>query len=170
MTIEKRYRRLDEAIASVKTELAAAGYPLSCTGIGCNGCCRGAVQVEPAELPSIVAAMDDAAWQRVTDAAVAIGNQPETTMCPLLEPTTGACSVWAARPATCRAYGVVSPAEWCWPEKVGLRDVARPMPLLMLLKTVFGMKTESVVVLGDELVARLPRVDTRPQHRRIPVP
>ena len=155
MTLADRYHSLDDAIEVVKAELVAAGAPLSCAGIGCNGCCRGAVQVAPAELAPIVAAMDEDAWQRVAGAALALGDHPETTMCPLLDPVTGGCSVWAARPATCRAYGVVSPAEWCWPEKVGLRDVARPLALIGLLRTVFGMRLDDVVILGDELVARL---------------
>ena len=47
----------------------------------------------------------------------------ERALCPLLDPDTKLCTVYAERPLVCRAYVVVSPPDFCYPERVG------PMPV-----------------------------------------
>jgi Fe-S-cluster containining protein len=115
------------------------------------------VQIFPEELTLLLDAMDDDAWARVADSEAELRARSENAICPLIDPSTGGCSVYRVRPSTCRAYGVVSPRDWCWPEKVGVRDVATPMILLEPLRDVFGIRTHEARILGDELVARLER-------------
>ncbi len=66
---------------------------------------------------------------RAADAERAGGDPEEaaaTARCPLLDATTGACTVYAERPLVCRGYVVVTPPRDCHPELVGPREVATP--------------------------------------------
>ncbi len=81
-------------------------------GKGCDTCCR-----RLAELPQLTAAE----WNLLRDGLAALSPQRldeigrdlaalarhgvRPLVCPLLEPSTGTCPVYAQRPVACRSYG-----------------------------------------------------------------
>lgn len=99
--------------------------PISCGGVGCNGCCRGEIEVTAEEWKEIRQHIPD-------EVLVRIGPPPkrakdrEARICPLLG-SDGGCSVYAVRPLACRAYAVLTPADWCWPERAGPQKVLKVM-------------------------------------------
>ena len=144
--------------------------PVSCEAIGCNGCCRGSVPVTPEESERIIALMDDAAWQRVTQSKKELLENSRHVVCPLLDPESGACTVYDERPISCRAYHVITPKEWCFFDKVGEKAIAQPGWCLEVnmwgLFTAIGTTEKEAVateidpdeafpVLGNLLVAHL---------------
>lgn len=120
---------LREAIATdmkrLETLSLLRGTPISCKGRGCNGCCRGEIEVSAEEWEEIRQHIPDEALSR-------IGPPPKRTkdreerICPLLS-TDGGCNIYAVRPLACRAYAVLTPADWCWPEHAGPRKVLKVM-------------------------------------------
>lgn len=104
---------------------------LSCRGAGCWGCCRGAVLVFDVEWSDLRPHIPAEAFDRVRASAGVFTNygRAREAVCPLLDRSTGRCTVYEHRPVACRAYGVVTPAEWCFPEVSGVRDVGTPTPL-----------------------------------------
>ena len=112
--LAKARRKVGEAVEKL-------GDKVSCRGFACSGCCRGEVRVRPDEVERIVPLVSPAAWLRIR-AVPATANR-KTLVCPLLDPVTRACTVYVERPLVCRGYTVATPPEWCWPEKVGIRDV-----------------------------------------------
>lgn len=138
-------RRVQRALAQVPWELerlegelraSEVTAPVSCRGRGCAACCRSDVPVFAHELPGILAAMPADAVDRVRANASRLVAGARRVPCPALDPTSGACTVYAARPATCRGYAVVSPAEWCDVEVSGVRDVATPVDRLVAVAAV----------------------------------
>ena len=85
---------------------------------GCDECCRrlaSVPRVSRQEWQSIVAALEDLppdsaelVRRRIRDSAQA---EPPV-VCPLLDPDSGACLVYAARPLACRAYGFYAEREF----------------------------------------------------------
>ena len=81
-------------------------------GKGCDGCCR-----RLADVPRLTAAE----WEWLRDGLAALrperlheirqdmaglaARQSRPVVCPLLDPSTGACLVYAHRPVACRTYG-----------------------------------------------------------------
>lgn len=135
-------RRVQRALAQVPRELdrldvelraSEVVTPVSCRGLGCSACCRSDVPVFVHELPGLLAAMPPDAVERVQANAGRLVAGARGVPCPALDPATGACTVYAARPAACRGYAVVSPAEWCDVEVSGVRDVATPVERLLLV-------------------------------------
>jgi Fe-S-cluster containining protein len=102
------------------------GLPLSCGGVGCNGCCRASVPATMPEVDEIVQAMTPEAWAALEANEDQIRDDPQVAFCPLLDPETGGCSVYEIRPLVCRLYAVCSPKEWCWPERTGTKEVSIP--------------------------------------------
>lgn len=80
-------------------------------GKGCDGCCR-----RLAEMPRLTSAewallkqglAELPAERRLTlqKEVAALAEQSGPLVCPLLEPATGVCPVYAQRPVACRTYG-----------------------------------------------------------------
>jgi Fe-S-cluster containining protein len=143
------------------SDLHNHGLALACGGIGCNGCCRGAVPVTDAEWDALLPVIPEDAWSRVDNAALRLLNPDAERLerCPLLDPENGSCSVYNERPLTCRAYHSTAPSrDWCWPERVGSnKDIPQhPVPeaaVVALLFDAVDTKTSAVRTLGRRLVA-----------------
>ena len=87
----------------------ASAHPAWPCHKGCDDCCR-SLASEPL--------VSEAEWQRVAQAIDALPNasqlreriratagQPRPVTCALLDPDTGACLIYDARPIACRTYG-----------------------------------------------------------------
>lgn len=167
----------DKAMVKIRDACAANGCPISCpTGddaIGCNGCCRGEIIALPGEAEAIAERMDDASWERVR-ALPDSTDERRRAVCPLLDPDTGACSVYDIRPCACRVYAVVSPVDWCYPERAGLRDVGTPSTCVDTINylgwKVLGSPREptTLLTLGEALthILRRRRADAAQAERR----
>ena len=121
--LDKIRGRVDEFVGQLKARRA-----ISCGGAGCCGCCRGEIALHPREAQRLLPHVTPAAWERVRRQHELYQGAPEgaaqrLARCPLLEPD-GRCGVYAERPLACRAYVVVTPVDWCYPERAGTRDVA----------------------------------------------
>jgi Fe-S-cluster containining protein len=86
---------------------------------GCTECCTGPfpiTQLDAARLREGLAELersDPARAARVierTREAAARGDQGDEDACPVLDPETGGCDLYAARPVTCRTFG--PPMRW----------------------------------------------------------
>ncbi len=116
----------DQAIAAA---IRDDGRKVSCRGRGCSACCQGPVAAVADEVDAILAVADDATKARIADYHVA-------KACPLLDPTTQSCSVYAHRPLTCRVYVSFSPPAWCANE--GKVERAERPRLGRLLQSLYG--------------------------------
>jgi len=106
---------LDAALAE---SVRKSGGWLVCR-LGCTECCIGpfpitrldAVRLREglAELQQTGPARAARVLQRSRE-AVARGAENEEDACPVLDPETGACDLYAARPVTCRTFG--PPMRW----------------------------------------------------------
>jgi Fe-S-cluster containining protein len=106
---------LDAALAESARK---SGEWLVCK-LGCTGCCIGPfpiTQLDAVRLRAGLAELersDPARAARVMERsreAVARGAANEEDACPVLDPETGACDLYAARPVTCRTFG--PPMRW----------------------------------------------------------
>ena len=100
--------------AEVGTRVAAirADHPDWLCGKGCDACCRRLAtlpQLTPPEaerLRAALAALPVAEVATIRRRLDALGPAPAAPVtCPLLDPQSGACPVYAARPLACRSYG-----------------------------------------------------------------
>ena len=100
--------------AEVETRVAAirADHPDWLCGKGCDACCRRLAtlpQLTPPEaerLRAALAALAVAEVATIRRRLAALGPAPAAPVtCPLLDPQSGACPVYAARPLACRSYG-----------------------------------------------------------------
>jgi Fe-S-cluster containining protein len=153
---------VDDIYVQARDGAARDGTPFSCRGIGCNACCRGEVAVMQRELERIVPLVSDDAFRRaVNNPDLLHPKRARFAMCPLLDPKTGGCSVYAERPIVCRTYHVVTPAEWCDPAG-GTRDVASSALVSAAVVAVHvAHETQHgsgyVVTLGEAIVAEARR-------------
>jgi Fe-S-cluster containining protein len=106
---------LDAALAESARK---SGEWLVCR-LGCTECCIGPfpiTQLDARRLREGLAALestDPARAARVLERSretVARGAENEEDPCPVLDPETGACHLYAARPVTCRTFG--PPMRW----------------------------------------------------------
>ncbi len=106
---------LDAALAE---SARRSGEWLVCR-LGCTECCIGPfpiTQLDAIRLREGLAELeqsDPARAARVLERsrdAVARGDQGDEDACPVLDPETGACDLYAARPVTCRTFG--PPMRW----------------------------------------------------------
>src|ERR1017187_8604913 len=106
---------LDAALAE---SVLKSGSWLVCR-LGCTECCLGPVpltQLDAVSLREGVAELersDPARAARIlrrTREAVARGAENEEDACAVLDPETGGCDLYAARPVTCRTFG--PPMRW----------------------------------------------------------
>ncbi len=100
--------------AEVETRVAAirADHPDWLCGKGCDACCRRLAtlpQLTPPEaerLRAALAALPVAEIATIRRRLDALGPAPAAPVtCPLLDPQSGACPVYAARPLACLSYG-----------------------------------------------------------------
>jgi len=101
------HREIDARVDTIR-----ASHPDWLCGKGCDGCCR-----QLAELPRLthgewqllqtgLAALDETQRDDIQQRLTALGPAPTRPVtCPLLDPATGACPVYAHRPVACRTYG-----------------------------------------------------------------
>ena len=106
---------LDAALAESARK---SGEWLVCR-LGCTECCIGPfpiTQLDARRLREGLAALestDPARAARVLERSretVARGAENEEDPCPVLDPETGGCDLYAARPVTCRTFG--PPMRW----------------------------------------------------------
>ena len=116
--LEALYAQADARAAALSAERAS--WPCR---RGCDHCCRhlaGPLPVSDVEWAylwegflALDAGTQAAVRARVARMAEAGAARPYT--CPLLDPATGACSVYAHRPLACRTYGfALSRGEGLW--------------------------------------------------------
>lgn len=113
---------LDEGLAEAARR---AGPHLACR-IGCTDCCIGPFPITPldarrlrrglAELRALDPARADEVVRRAREATAIFGDVPDVddekfaerhaaVPCPALDPDSGACDLYAARPVSCRTFG-----------------------------------------------------------------
>ncbi|MGA2194934.1 MAG: YkgJ family cysteine cluster protein [Bryobacteraceae bacterium] len=106
---------LDAALAE---SARRSGAWLVCK-LGCTECCIGPfpiTQLDAVRLREGLSGLqhsDPARAARILQRsreAVARGDQGDEDACPVLDPETGACDLYAARPVTCRTFG--PPVRW----------------------------------------------------------
>ena len=106
---------LDAALAE---SVRKSGEWLVCR-LGCTECCIGPfpiTQLDAVRLREGLAKLeqsDPARADRVIERsreAIARGGQGDEDACPVLDPETGGCDLYAARPVTCRTFG--PPVRW----------------------------------------------------------
>lgn len=161
----KRLRnRMAADLVLLRAQFIKAGTPVSCKGLGCNGCCRGEVALHPAEWRDLLPHVPDGAWKRVREHSFELSTNSQHARCPLLDPDTGGCTVYEHRPFACRAYMVVTPVDHCYPERVGRQEVASPADAIGLIVLAwdrlpggrFGLGGSQVgPTLGERLVAEV---------------
>lgn len=118
-------------------------------GAELHGCCRGEVALWPDEAPRLRPVIPQAALDRLK--AQGRGAAPRWAMCPLLDPDTKRCSVYEQRPLMCRAYLALTPADHCYPEQGGLRDVLTPIEPIVAAAE--AMRTQPSTTLREMLWA-----------------
>ena len=106
---------LAELLADIDARVNAirAGHPDWLCAKGCDGCCRRLAAVPrltAAEWALLRDALAALAAPRLDEirrnmAALAEAQRSFPVVCPLLDPESGACPVYAARPVACRTYG-----------------------------------------------------------------
>jgi Fe-S-cluster containining protein len=106
---------LDTAMAE---SVRKSGAWLVCK-LGCTECCMGSFPITQldavrlreghAELEQNDPARAARVLRRCSE-MVARGEQRDEDPCPVLDPETGACDLYAARPVTCRTFG--PPVRW----------------------------------------------------------
>lgn len=100
---------------------------------GCSECCLGPFEITQldaarlraglAELQAADPARAARVRQRAQEAAGRLPELPDDDPCPVLDPATGTCDLYAARPVTCRIFGppvnlgagAVGVCELCFP-------------------------------------------------------
>jgi Fe-S-cluster containining protein len=106
------------AIYEFLDDLAKYIAPTPCRK-GCSSCCHYAVSISEVEVQFIE--------QVAKKKRLKVGREPRDfngQPCPFL--VNGACSIYSARPYSCRRHHSLAPtAEWCAPEKSFAGDFAR---------------------------------------------
>ena len=101
------HQRIDDRVTSVRKE-----HPGWLCGKGCDTCCR-----QLAALPQLtraewewlregLATLPSAQLTEIHRRIATLGLTPQPPVtCPLLDPASGACPIYAHRPVACRTYG-----------------------------------------------------------------
>lgn len=101
-------RRLLASIDAAMAEAARRGGVVC--RLGCTECCRGEFELtalDVARLRAGLARLAPEAKARVLG-RVAAHTGGDDELCPVLDPSTGACELYEARPVTCRAFGAAT--------------------------------------------------------------
>mgnify|MGYP000867396909 CR=1 FL=1 len=106
-TLSRLQSDIDVRVQAIREE-----HPEWLCGKGCANCCR-----RLAEIPQLtatewrllregLAALSPERLQAIShDLAALVGQPWRPIVCPLLDPSTNACPVYAQRPVACRTYG-----------------------------------------------------------------
>ena len=112
--IAEEDRRLLVVIANAMDEVKRRSGERVVCRLGCTECCRGPFEITALDALRLRAGLralestDAARAERVKARAgesVAATAEEEDRMCPALDPETGGCNLYAARPVTCRTFG-----------------------------------------------------------------
>ena len=118
-------RALIQVVDAALAEAARNSGPWLVCRPGCTGCCMGPfpiTQLDARRLREGLAELES----RDLDRAARVrerARQPAVTdddPCPALDPSTGTCDLYAARPITCRIFG---PPVRCGTEAVGVCEL-----------------------------------------------
>jgi len=115
--IEAGDRQLLVEIGETLAEAARRSGPWLVCRPGCTQCCTGPFDITQLDARRLQAGlralseMDPARAAAVRGRAAEYVRQPDLDelACPALDPATGRCDLYEARPVTCRAFG---PATW----------------------------------------------------------
>ena len=105
-TLSRLCADIDERVDAVRS-----GRPDWPCAKGCDSCCRHLAEeprltaAEWALLRDALAALPAQRLAEIRLAMLALAAGPRPLVCPLLDPASGACPVYAARPVACRTYG-----------------------------------------------------------------
>jgi Fe-S-cluster containining protein len=92
--------------AAVAEAVRRSGSWIACR-IGCTGCCMGTFPIsglDAERLRSGMTALDPQRAARVRERARR-ATRSDDEPCPALDPASGACDLYEARPLTCRLFG-----------------------------------------------------------------
>lgn len=155
--------RVASTHAKADAAFEAVRKRITCPGKGCAACCRGDVVAHPAEVEHLRAYVTAAAWARVRERAALKLLARMRAPCPLLDPETQTCTVYAHRPGVCRIYAVVTPPAWCDAKTAGSRDIANPAVPIVALRDAMDNFLPGGYAAGelliDQLINRAPRED-----------
>ena len=105
--LDTLHRAIDDRVAAIRLT-----HPHWLCGKGCDACCRQLAalpQLTRAEwelLRTGLAALPAPQLAKIHRRIEALGPAPQPPVtCPLLDPASGACPVYAQRPVACRSYG-----------------------------------------------------------------
>jgi Fe-S-cluster containining protein len=125
MSLAADDRALIQIVDAALADAARKSGPWLVCRSGCTECCMGPFDITPLDAIRLRQGLDELATrdpgraaQIRTRARRATGAEDEP--CPALDPATGACDLYAARPLTCRAFG---PAVRCGSEAVGVCEL-----------------------------------------------
>jgi len=114
--IETADRRLLASVSSAMEEAAhKSGDWLVCRP-GCTQCCIGPFEITALDALRLrngmakLAATDTAKADRIRS-RIAVYVEQEDSPCPVLDPSTGLCDLYDARPITCRVFGPATHVE-----------------------------------------------------------
>ena len=106
-TLTRLHAEIDARVQAIR-----ADRPDWLCAKGCDSCCRRLAEVpqlraaEWALLREALTALPAQHLARIGDDLAALAKQKDRPLtCPLLDATSGACPVYAARPLACRSYG-----------------------------------------------------------------
>lgn len=109
----KPINRLDrvKAIYNLVDEIIAEMEPMTVCRKGCAWCCAIPVEVMPIEVKYII--NKTGLKPQKTGFIPIAGHEHNFGYCPLLDKTTGTCSVYEYRPLNCRAFVVFDSPDYC---------------------------------------------------------
>src|SRR5206468_193273 len=118
---------LVQIVDAAFAEAARRSGPWLVCRAGCTQCCYGTFSITPLDvwrlqrgLAGLEAGDPDRARRVRERASLAIAEPDDDGACPALDPETGTCDLYGARPITCRAFG---PAVQCGDEAVAVCEL-----------------------------------------------
>jgi Fe-S-cluster containining protein len=120
-----RDRELIQIVDQALAEAARRSGPWLVCRLGCTSCCMGEFPITPLDARRLrqgmaeLDAREPGRAERVRERARHF-SAGDDEPCPALDPETGACDLYAARPITCRAFG---PPVRCGDEAVGVCEL-----------------------------------------------
>jgi Fe-S-cluster containining protein len=117
---------LQKVDAALADGIRKSGVWLACRP-GCNECCMGPFAITELDARRLrlglaeLEARDPTRAARIRERArLAVALPSEDEPCPVLDPETGLCELYAARPITCRTFG---PPVRCGSDAVGVCEL-----------------------------------------------
>ncbi len=129
MGLDSRDAALIQIVNAALAEAARRSGPWLVCRPGCTQCCLGPFpisQLDARRLRQGLASLDASDAGRAAQiherarAFVALNEDADDVFCPALDPATGLCDLYSARPVTCRAFG---PPVRCGSDAVGVCEL-----------------------------------------------